>query len=52
MNTNGLRIAANSDFAQQIKDSGVQVVLSLDTLNKEKSIKIHGKDITQQKLKL
>jgi 7,8-dihydro-6-hydroxymethylpterin dimethyltransferase len=51
MNTNGLRIAANPDFAQQIKDSGVQVVLSLDTLDKEKCIKIHGKDITQQKLK-
>lgn len=51
MNSNGLKIAANKEFAKKIKEAGVQVVLSLDTFDKEKSIKIHGKDISQQKLK-
>ncbi len=51
MNTNGLKIAANYEFAKKIKESGVQLVLSLDTLDPEKSIVIHGKDITQSKLK-
>jgi uncharacterized radical SAM superfamily Fe-S cluster-containing enzyme len=51
MNTNGLKMASNADFAKQIKDAGVQVVLSLDTLDSERSILIHGKDICAQKLK-
>ena len=50
MNTNGLKIARDNDFAQKIKDSGVQVVLSLDSLDPNKNILIHGKDISKQKL--
>ncbi len=51
MNTNGLRIASDFEFAKQIKASGVQLVLSLDTLDRENSIKIHGADISKRKLK-
>lgn len=50
MNSNGLRIASDAGFAKCIKESGVQVVLSLDTLDPEKSITIHGRDITREKL--
>jgi uncharacterized radical SAM superfamily Fe-S cluster-containing enzyme len=50
MNSNGLRIASDPEFARRLKESGVQVVLSLDTLDPEKSIVIHGRDITSEKL--
>lgn len=46
MNTNGIRIAEDESFAEEIKKAGVQVVLSLDTFDPEKSRVIHGKDIT------
>ncbi len=49
MNSNGLRIAADPEFARKLKESGVQVVLSLDTLDPEKSAVIHGRDITREK---
>jgi uncharacterized radical SAM superfamily Fe-S cluster-containing enzyme len=49
MNSNGLKIAGDRDFAERIKASGVQVVLSLDTFDPDKSRIIHGKDITQAK---
>lgn len=51
MNTNGLRIAADPDFALHIKEAGVQVVLSLDTLDPARSVVIHGRDITAEKQK-
>lgn len=51
MNTNGLRIAADRDFAQRIKESGVQLVLSLDTLSPERSRIIYGRNIVDAKLK-
>ncbi|HAK59823.1 MAG TPA: hypothetical protein DCO77_05495 [Nitrospiraceae bacterium] len=51
MNTNGIRIAEDERFAEQIKESGIQLVLSLDTLDPEKSRIIHGKDITGLKKK-
>jgi hypothetical protein len=50
MNSNGLKIAADLAFAQGLKARGVQVVLSLDTLDPEKSVIIHGRDITSEKL--
>ncbi len=46
MNTNGIRIAEDRRFAEMIKETGVQLVLSLDTLSPEKSRIIHGRDIT------
>jgi uncharacterized radical SAM superfamily Fe-S cluster-containing enzyme len=51
MNTNGLKIATDRKFAEKIKESGVQLVLSLDTLDSAKSKIIHGKDIIAKKRK-
>jgi hypothetical protein len=51
MNSNGLKIAGDRRFAERIKAAGVQVVLSLDTLDAQKSRLIHGKDITKAKRK-
>ena len=51
MNTNGLKIADDETFAKKIKESGVQVVLSLDTLNPETSIQMYGVDLKQIKLR-
>lgn len=51
MNTNGLKIAESEEFAAKLKDADVQLVLSMDTLNAENSIKIYGKDIVAQKRK-
>lgn len=49
MNTNGLKIASDASFAQKIKEAGVQLILSMDTLSPEKSIIIYGKDIVSEK---
>jgi hypothetical protein len=51
MNTNGLRIAREKGFAEKIKETGVQLVLSVDTFDPVKSRIIHGKDITAEKQK-
>lgn len=51
MNSNGLRIASDKEFARGIKESGVQVILSLDTFDPEKSVKIYGRDISSHKRK-
>ncbi len=51
MNTNGIKIADEPDFAKRIRDAGIQLVLSLDTLDSAKSRRIHGKDITDKKKK-
>lgn len=51
MNTNGIRIAGDRRFAEKVKASGVQLVLSLDTFDPATSEIIHGKDITKAKRK-
>lgn len=51
MNTNGLRLAKDDEFAGKLKENGVHLALSLDTLDPETSRAIHGKDITGMKLK-
>ncbi|MDR1701563.1 MAG: radical SAM protein [Sporomusaceae bacterium] len=51
MNTNGLRLAAEREFAVKIKEAGVQLVLSLDTFDPHKSVIIHGQDISGAKRK-
>lgn len=51
MNTNGLKIATDFQFAQKIKETGIQLVLSMDTLKSENSIKIYGTDIVDMKKK-
>jgi uncharacterized radical SAM superfamily Fe-S cluster-containing enzyme len=49
MNTNGLILGKNRALAEKIKQSGTQVILSLDTLDPEKSVRIHGADIVNGK---
>jgi uncharacterized radical SAM superfamily Fe-S cluster-containing enzyme len=49
LNTNGLRLANNPDFARKIKDTGVQIVLSLDTFDPDTSRLIHGVDLVAKK---
>ena len=51
MNTNGMVLGRNRALAEKIKALGsVQVILSLDTLDAEKSLRIHGKDLVRSKL--
>ncbi|MDR0735609.1 MAG: radical SAM protein [Zoogloeaceae bacterium] len=49
LNSNGLIIGKNRKLAKKLKESGVEVILSLDTLAPEKSVRIHGADITEGK---
>jgi 7,8-dihydro-6-hydroxymethylpterin dimethyltransferase len=49
VNTNGIRIANDEEFAVKIKESGAQMVLSLNTFDSEKSVKLHGRDISEEK---
>ena len=51
MNTNGLRIAESEELARKIKDSGVWVVLSFDTLSPSASLRLYGKDLVDIKLR-
>jgi uncharacterized radical SAM superfamily Fe-S cluster-containing enzyme len=50
VNSNGMVLGKNRAFAEKIKALGVQVILSLDTLDAEKSLRIHGKDLVRSKL--
>ncbi|MDR3212753.1 MAG: radical SAM protein [Azoarcus sp.] len=50
MNSNGLVLGKNRKLAEKVKETGVQVILSLDTLDAGKSARIHGADIVQGKL--
>ena len=49
MNTNGLRIAREKGFAEKLSETGVQLVLSMDTFDPVKSRIIHGRDVTAEK---
>lgn len=49
LDTNGLKIATDRQFAEKLKESGVQLILSVDTLDSAKSKIIHGKDIVAKK---
>jgi uncharacterized radical SAM superfamily Fe-S cluster-containing enzyme len=49
VNTNGLRIAREPALARALADAGAYAILSLDTLDAERSVRIHGKDIVGEK---
>jgi uncharacterized radical SAM superfamily Fe-S cluster-containing enzyme len=49
VNTNGLTIARDPGVAKRLADLGVYVILSLDTLDPERCVRIHGRDITADK---
>jgi len=50
MNSNGLRLASDLELCQALAELGVYVVLSFDTFAPDKAQKIHGRDVTAQKL--
>ncbi|MDR3203609.1 MAG: radical SAM protein [Deltaproteobacteria bacterium] len=51
VNTNGLCLAQEEGLAEKIKQTGAQVILSLDTLEPKTSLIIHGADIVELKLR-
>ncbi len=51
VNSNGLRLAEDEELLRQLKELDVYIILSFDTLDSETSIKIHGEDIVETKLK-
>ncbi|MFC1479582.1 radical SAM protein [Planctomycetota bacterium] len=51
MNSNGIRIAEDPDFCAELAELGIYVVLSFNTFDHDTSIKIHGQDIVDIKLK-
>lgn len=51
MNTNGLQIAGNPEIARRLAEMGVYAVISLDTLDRQRSKILHGRDIVSEKKK-
>jgi 7,8-dihydro-6-hydroxymethylpterin dimethyltransferase len=49
LNTNGLRLARDPDLARRLADEGIYVVLSLDTLDPQLSLRVHGRDVSEEK---
>jgi uncharacterized radical SAM superfamily Fe-S cluster-containing enzyme len=49
LNTNGLRLAREPELARRLAALGIYVVLSLDTLERELSCELHGRDIVDDK---
>ena len=51
LNSNGLRLGRDPELGRMLRAEGVYVVLSLDTLDPERSRRIHGCDIVADKLR-
>jgi uncharacterized radical SAM superfamily Fe-S cluster-containing enzyme len=51
MNSNGLRLAREPGLCEQLAELGVYVILSFNTLEPKTSIRLHGKDIVEDKLR-
>lgn len=51
LNSNGLRLAHDQDLCRRLADLGVYVILSLHTLSADRSLAIHGQNVTAQKLR-
>jgi uncharacterized radical SAM superfamily Fe-S cluster-containing enzyme len=51
MNSNGIKLAENYDLCQQLAEMGVYVILSFSTFDSSISKLLHGRDITELKLK-
>jgi len=49
LNTNGIVLGKNPDLAKTLVDLGIYVVLSLDTMDAARSVKIHGVDLVESK---
>lgn len=51
MNSNGLRLSEDLDLCRQLGEMGVHVILSFNTFDPAVSIKLHGRNIIDAKLK-
>lgn len=51
INSNGLRLSRDPELVARLAELGVYVILSLDTLDHELSVRIHGRDIVDEKLR-
>jgi len=51
LNSNGLRLAEDEALCEQLARLGVYVILSLDTFDPQRSMRIHGRDVVATKLK-
>lgn len=51
MNSNGLRLAEDIDLCRQLAEMGVQVILSFNTFDPATSIKLHGRNVIDAKLR-
>jgi len=49
MNSNGLRLATDEDLCRALADLGVYVILSFDTFQTDRALKIYGKDVVSLK---
>jgi len=49
VNTNGLRLARDPALAAALAESGAYAILSLDTLDPARSVRLHGRDIVREK---
>ncbi len=49
VNTNGLRLARDPALVEELAKVGAYVILSLDTLDAERSVRLHGRDIVKEK---
>jgi len=51
MNSNGIRLAQDYALCEELARLGIYVVLSLNTLDSQTSLRLHGRDITESKHK-
>ncbi len=49
VNTNGLRLARDPALVAALAETGAYAILSLDTLDAARSVRLHGKDIVREK---
>ncbi len=51
MNSNGIRLAEDYQLCEQLAELGVYVILSFNTFDRDVSHRLHGRDLTEVKLK-
>ena len=51
MNSNGLSLAEDPTLCRQLADLGVYVVLSFNTFDRDTSVRLHGRDVVDAKLR-
>lgn len=51
MNSNGIRLAEDPELCARLAELGVYVILSFDTFDAEASVRFHGRDLVETKLK-